>query len=94
MRVEVVRASAAGWQVVGLDLDEGATVGDAVARSGIETEGVAGIAVFGERVDATRLLREGERVELLAPLQADPKEARRDRAARAGARPKPGGATR
>ena len=94
MRIAVVRASAAGWQAVDLDLDAGATVGDAIARSGIDTDGIAGVAVFGERVDAAHVLREGERVELLAPLQADPKDARRSRAARARARSKPGGATR
>ncbi|HEX5662429.1 MAG TPA: RnfH family protein, partial [Xanthomonadaceae bacterium] len=41
--------------------------------------------VFGERVEPTHRLREGDRVELLGPLQADPKEARRRRAgARSG----------
>jgi len=37
-------------------------------------------AVFGVRVDRQTVLQEGDRVELLRPLQADPKEARRRRA--------------
>jgi putative ubiquitin-RnfH superfamily antitoxin RatB of RatAB toxin-antitoxin module len=36
-------------------------------------------AVFGLRVDGDALLRDGDRVELLRPLLADPKEARRQR---------------
>ncbi len=37
-------------------------------------------AVFGQRVEADHVLRDGDRVEMLRPLQADPKDARRRRA--------------
>lgn len=40
----------------------------------------AGFAVFGEKRTLHSLLQEGDRVEILRPLQADPKEARRQRA--------------
>jgi uncharacterized protein len=40
----------------------------------------AGFSVFGEKRGLQSLLEEGDRVELLRPLQADPKEARRLRA--------------
>ena len=39
-------------------------------------------AVFGVLADRSTVLREGDRVELLRPLQVDPKEARRRRALR------------
>jgi putative ubiquitin-RnfH superfamily antitoxin RatB of RatAB toxin-antitoxin module len=40
----------------------------------------AGFSVYGEKRGLQSLLEEGDRVELLRPLQADPKEARRLRA--------------
>jgi putative ubiquitin-RnfH superfamily antitoxin RatB of RatAB toxin-antitoxin module len=38
------------------------------------------MAIFGQLCDASTRLHEGDRVELLRPLQLDPKEARRRRA--------------
>jgi len=80
MIVEVVRAWPRQFRSVTLELREGATVADAIAACGLPLEGITGQAVFGERVAATQALRHGDRVELLAPLQVDPKEARRRRA--------------
>ena len=80
MKVEVVRAWPRGFESRQLELAEGATVADAVRGSGMSLEGVAGVAVYGERVAEDRVLRDGERVELLCGLIADPKEARRKRA--------------
>ena len=85
MRVEVLLALPRAHRAVALELADGATVGDAVAASGLPLEGIDGYAVFGLRAAADAPLREGDRVELLRPLQLDPKEARRRRAAR-GAR--------
>lgn len=73
------------WTVK-LELPDGATVGDAVARSGLEcllaerdmTQ--ISFAIFGQPASERTLLRDGDRVELLRPLQADPKAARRRRA--------------
>ena len=85
MKVEVVRAWPRRYDSRQVALADGATVAEAIALSGIDCGGVAGLAVFGERVEPTHRLREGDRVELLGPLQADPKEARRRRAgARSG----------
>lgn len=81
MRVQVVIAWPHCHRQCALELDEGATVADAVrmAALGHEAE-IAGHAVFGVTVQAETPLRDGDRVELLRPLQADPKEARRRRA--------------
>lgn len=43
----------------------------------------AKMGIFGKAVAPTQVLREGERVEIYRPLQADPKEVRKARAARA-----------
>ena len=80
MIVEVVRAWPRHFRAVTLDLPEGATVADAISACGLPLEGITGQAVFGERVAPTQSLRHGDRVELLAPLLVDPKEARRRRA--------------
>jgi putative ubiquitin-RnfH superfamily antitoxin RatB of RatAB toxin-antitoxin module len=82
MKVEVVLAWPRRFQAVMLELAEGATVADALARSGLQPGSeVVAHALHGVRVEATQPLRDGDRVELLRPLQADPKEARRRRAA-------------
>lgn len=61
-------------------LPEGATVNDALSASGWSLEDVAGVAIFGERVERDARLHDGDRVELLRPLLIDPKDARRRRA--------------
>jgi uncharacterized protein len=63
-----------------LDLPDASTVADALKASGFDQTGVDGYAVFGERAMIDDVLRDGDRVELLRPLQVDPKEARRRRA--------------
>ena len=67
-----------------LTLAEGATVADAVALAAIEgSDRCPAVAVHGPLATADQGLREGDRVELLRPLLADPKDNRRRRA-RAG----------
>lgn len=82
MRVEVVLAWARRFEAATLELAEGATVADALASVEFAGSGdVVGHAIHGVQVDAAHPLRDGDRIELLRPLQADPKEARRRRAA-------------
>ena len=66
-------------------LAEGAVVAEAVAASGlIGRLGLAsselGYAIFGQRARPDTPLADGDRVELLRPLVADPKDLRRRRA--------------
>jgi putative ubiquitin-RnfH superfamily antitoxin RatB of RatAB toxin-antitoxin module len=82
IRVEVVRAWTRRHASVALQLADGATVADALQACGLAQEGISGHAVFGERVGRETMLHDGDRLELLPPLQADPKEARRRRANR------------
>lgn len=83
LRVRVVLAWPHRFLERELVLDAGATVADAVRQAALGDDGeVAGYAVFGVAAEASTPLRDGDRVELLRPLQADPKDARRRRAAR------------
>jgi putative ubiquitin-RnfH superfamily antitoxin RatB of RatAB toxin-antitoxin module len=82
IRVEVIRAWPRRYESVVVSLPAGATAGDAIAASGLDLAGIDGHAVFGERIEAEAEVRDGDRLELLQPLQLDPKQARRRRAAK------------
>lgn len=80
MKVELLRAWPRRFERIELELGEAATVRDAVLAAGWgEDPEVVAYAVFGQRVDGQAVLRDGDRVELLRPLLADPKDARRQR---------------
>jgi putative ubiquitin-RnfH superfamily antitoxin RatB of RatAB toxin-antitoxin module len=80
IRVDVIRAWPRRHELVRLELPEDATIAQAIAASDLSMEGVAGLAIFGERAEPGHVLRDGDRVELLRPLEIDPKDARRRRA--------------
>lgn len=87
--VLVVLAEPEQQRTVRLILEEGATVSDAVARSGL-LEGRAGpgaeqvaFGIYGRQVAPGRVLEPGDRVEILRPLAQDPR-LRRRRLAREG----------
>lgn len=81
MKIEVVLAWPRRAESATLDLPAGARVADAVEAAGLNgISAVDGYAIFGQRAQPDTLLADGDRVELLRPLQADPKEARRKRA--------------
>lgn len=84
LQVELVRAWPRRHALLRLSLPAGATVADALAAAGRADSGWrspewVGVAIHGEKVDATQPLRDGDRLELLRPLLIDPKEARRRR---------------
>lgn len=87
MRVQVIRAWRDGFDAETLELAAGATVADALAATRVRQDGIAGYAIHGERTTPQALLREGDRLELLEPLLADPKESRRRRARDQAGRP-------
>ncbi|QYG08110.1 RnfH family protein [Janthinobacterium sp. PAMC25594] len=69
-----------------LSVPAGATIEQAVARSGL-LQAIPGIdlasnmvGIYGKRKPLDTVLHEHDRVEVYRPLQADPKEARRRRA--------------
>jgi putative ubiquitin-RnfH superfamily antitoxin RatB of RatAB toxin-antitoxin module len=86
MRIEVVYALAQRQERVSLELAPESTVLDAIRASGllqrlpqIELERVG---VWGRPVSPQTLLRDRDRVEIYRPLVADPKQVRRERAAK------------
>lgn len=85
MKVEVIRGWPQRFQSVELTLPAGAVIADAMSSDEVQaaamTEGAeVAYAIHGQRAEATTGLRDGDRIELLRPLQVDPKDARRRRA--------------
>ena len=87
LAIEVVYALADSQDVIALEVPAGTTVGEAIHSSGLgERHGIdlssALTGIFSRRVSLETVLRDGDRVEIYRPLKADPKQARRRRAAR------------
>ena len=86
LAVELVLATAETQVLLALDVDEGATVGDVIAVSGIATRFPGldveemPVGIWGKQVSRASAVRHGDRVELYRPLEIDPREARRQRA--------------
>lgn len=81
MKIEVLRAWPRRFEQMQLELPDGARVIDALRAAGWEQyPEAAACAVFGAAVEHGHVLADGDRLELLRPLQADPKDARRSRA--------------
>lgn len=82
-RVEVLYSAAARQvESVTLDLPAASTVGDALQASGLPMRhGLAVDAlqcgIWGRRCALSRVLRDGDRVEVYRALAVDPKQARR-----------------
>ena len=87
IEVEVARADAGTVRLSRLKIPAAATLEQALAlacRAGLlrpEELGELGVAVFGRRRTPQERLHPGDRIELLGPLLADPKEARQRRVA-------------
>lgn len=88
--VTVACAEAELQTVLTITLPAGATAADALARSGIFARhprldpAACAVGIHGREVEPGRALADGDRVEVLRPLEEDPR-ARRRRLARAGA---------
>ena len=83
IRVEVVFALPTRQHLQSLDLPAGSTTALAIRQSSLhdafpETEfDTLEIAVWGQVVDPSHVLADGDRVEVLRPLEIDPRDARR-----------------
>ena len=88
MKIEVFIPGAGRPAARALEAPEGCTVREALARCGWREpageEGEWGYGVYGEPVGMDDELREGDRLEVCAPLQTAPTEARRRRAKEQG----------
>ncbi len=81
IRIEIAVLSEARVQLRTLDVLPGSTVAQALALAGVDAQG-RGLAIFGHGVQPARVLRDGERIEVLPALTADPKAARMQRVQR------------
>ncbi|MDD1613783.1 MAG: RnfH family protein [Methylococcaceae bacterium] len=88
MDVEVAYATPEQQVIVALKMPEGATVEQAIHASGLlnrfqEIDGAdLKVGIFGSVCKLDQSVRQADRVEIYRPLIHDPKEARRQRAAK------------
>jgi len=86
--VEVAYARPERQMILRVPAEAGMTVGEAIERSGIREHfpeidlAVNKVGLFGKASTLDAEVRPGDRVEIYRPLIADPKEARKQRAAR------------
>lgn len=69
-----------------LELPSGSTVRQALAAAGVSAPAPGLLGIWGRKVDADEPVRDGDRIELYRTLRVDPKQARRERFGRQGAR--------
>lgn len=83
MKVVVCYADARFQESVEVDLPDGATVQEALDRSGLAQRipglDLAGrtVGIWGQVVPRATKIHEGDRIEIYRPLTVDPREARR-----------------
>lgn len=88
LHIQVVFAYPQEQRLLAADVASGSTVEAAIRASGmlekhpeIDLQQMR-VGVFGKLCALGDRVREGDRIEIYRPLQADPKQARRERAAR------------
>ena len=94
LHIEVAYALPEKQRIIALEVEPGCTVFEAVRRSRIVDQfpdidiDSAAIGVFGKAVAKPRQeeVRDGDRIEIYRSLIADPKEVRKERAAKAKAK--------
>ncbi|MFP4129506.1 MAG: RnfH family protein [Halorhodospira sp.] len=90
LRIEVAYALPDQQSLIPVTLPAGGTAEEAIRASGILERhpeidlSRQSVGVFGQVVGLDTPLYDGDRVEIYRPLRADPKEARKRRAARKG----------
>jgi putative ubiquitin-RnfH superfamily antitoxin RatB of RatAB toxin-antitoxin module len=86
LSVEVVLATPERQVLLSVNVAEGASVADAIARSGIASQfpdmAIADmqVGIWGRPVSRDNPVRVGDRIEIYRSLEVDPREARRQRA--------------
>jgi len=89
IKVEVAYALPERQAIIEVEVAAGTTALEAVEQSGVTSrfEGIdlenSRLGIFGKVASGSQVLKAGDRVEIYRPLIADPKEVRKERAARA-----------
>lgn len=96
LRVEVVYAMPEQQYVAVVDIEDGATIAEAITAArgagglpAVDTS-LFRVGVFGKLADTGTPLCDGDRIEIYRPLQVEPMQARRRRAAKKLSRGKSG----
>jgi len=93
LRVLVCYATARDEWLRELEVDPGATIGEAIEKSGVLEAfpdinlTTQPVGIFAKKKTLDTVLRARDRIEIYRPLVADPKESRRKRAAKKEAAP-------
>jgi putative ubiquitin-RnfH superfamily antitoxin RatB of RatAB toxin-antitoxin module len=93
--IEVVFALHDRQELVPLRLANGATVGEAIEQSALQSAfpewnlAECAVGIWGQPVERSQILEQGDRVEIYRPLRIDPREARRALAAQGKSMGKP-----
>jgi uncharacterized protein len=82
LQIEVVYALFRREESIRVTVPQGATVQEALEKSGLLPRVLGKVGIFGKVVSQDRALADGDRIEIYRPLMLDPKEARRRRARR------------
>jgi len=88
LEVEIIYASADEQAIVSIQVVEGCSVKTAIEQSGILEQfleidfTVNKIGIFSKQAALDTVLQAGDRIEIYRPLLVDPKQARKQRAAR------------
>jgi putative ubiquitin-RnfH superfamily antitoxin RatB of RatAB toxin-antitoxin module len=86
LQVQVCYATPERQILLDLSVPEGASVQDAIVRSGILNQapeidlGLSRVGIYGKLRTLDAVVRAHDRIEIYRPLVADPKESRRKRA--------------
>ncbi|WP_029148735.1 RnfH family protein [Methylophilus sp. 5] len=87
MPIEIAYATPQAQSIIAMHVSAGTTAQQAVMQSGIALQypeislDQLVLGIFGKRIAAETILKAMDRVEIYRPLLANPKEARRQRAA-------------
>ena len=90
MKVGVAYATLAKQLWLTVEVPDGATVREAIEKSGILKEftnidlTTQKVGIFGKVVELDAPIKDGDRVEIYRPITADPKAVKRKRAERSG----------
>lgn len=86
IHVEIAYALRERQALVAIEIEEGATIEEAILRSGVLADFPeielkrAKVGIFGRPAALEERVRDGDRVEIYRPLIADPKDMRRRKA--------------
>ena len=89
--VELIYATPQEQEIITIEVEQGVNVGQAIHQSGILTNypeidlDAVKVGIFGKVAKLDRVLEARDRIEIYRTLIADPKQARKNRAAKASA---------